>query len=574
MTRPCRWRYPRRSRLWYTALILSAFLHLTGLFLVETSHLGESVVAVYRVRLQLALPRFEPLKPLPAISGRLEAEVPRVTHLGAPGGPGLLPAEVAASLVPSVPGLAMPRPPATLAELKIGNKPDSPVLPHDEALGGAVLAHLPPVAEGTWKTGEREATSDLLRLADRARVNSEHAVVMTDPLRRRELTGYVNITCVRVYGAGLDSELVRTLPQYLQDHTRLLARVLPLTYSGFLSEELLKDPIHFLRQGCGLPTDSRGTLTLFSLEEKALLGRYLRGGGFLFIEGTNRFLREMVDHLAGLLGEEGRLLPVPCDHALYHAYYDFSDGFPGEQRKLRSPSATAGERWYYPSLPDPTPMTVDAGSGSDQTLLGAWGIELNGELIAVLSDLEFCRALFTEARHYINGKLLSRTILPIPQDATTAPAPEEARLATVTNVVVYALTHRQGLTVSDGLAPGILRPAGGRGHYDRHSTPSRTSAPAPLTHLASPTATHSPREQALPGRSAEVRRQQIDSPGDQRSALEVDEGLVPSHPAAGSPGQDHPGGSKHGSGKVARVGRTVNGEPSQGRWTPPAADVS
>ena len=41
--------------------------------------------------------------------------------------------------------------------------------------------------------------------------------------------------------------------------------------------------------GGGLIAYRDEVLTMFSLEEKALLGRYLREGGFLFIEGNNRF---------------------------------------------------------------------------------------------------------------------------------------------------------------------------------------------------------------------------------------------------------------------------------------------
>ena len=62
------------------------------------------------------------------------------------------------------------------------------------------------------------------------------------------------------------------------------------------------------------------------------MGRYLREGGFLFIEGNNRFLREMAGHLRSVLGADGVLAPLPLSHMLYHSFYEFGGGFPGEDK--------------------------------------------------------------------------------------------------------------------------------------------------------------------------------------------------------------------------------------------------
>ena len=70
-------------------------------------------------------------------------------------------------------------------------------------------------------------------------------------------------------------------------------------------------------------------LTMFSPEEKALIGRYLREGGFLFIEGNNRFLREMAGHLRSVLGADAALAPLPLSHMIFHSFFELGGGFPG-----------------------------------------------------------------------------------------------------------------------------------------------------------------------------------------------------------------------------------------------------
>ena len=122
------------------------------------------------------------------------------------------------------------------------------------------------------------ASMDLLRLADMARANKDHAAVIGSRATRRDLAGYVNFTQLRVYGASSGRGALDALSRYLRDHTHLLARVRDKTYEYFLSEQLLKDPVHFLFQDT-LSAYDENVLTKFSSEEKVLLGRYLREGG-------------------------------------------------------------------------------------------------------------------------------------------------------------------------------------------------------------------------------------------------------------------------------------------------------
>lgn len=119
----------------------------------------------------------------------------------------------------------------------------------------------------------------------------------------------------------------------MRDHTGILARVRPVNHRDFLSERLLEDPVHLLFQNGGMPPWSDQMMTKFSEKEKDLLGRYVREGGFLVIEGDpsdpgkRRYISEMADLVCGLMGHEGRISPLPASHPINHSYHHF-DGYP------------------------------------------------------------------------------------------------------------------------------------------------------------------------------------------------------------------------------------------------------
>ena len=283
---------------------------------------------------------------------------------------------------------------------------------------------------------------DLLRIEDMARANKDHAAVIPSSATRRDLSGYVNFTQLRVYGAGSGRGALNALSRYVRDHTHLLARVRDKTYQFFVSEQLLKDPIHFLFEDT-LSAYDPNILTKFSAEEKALLGRYLREGGFLFIEGTsrntNRYLREMKDQLREILGSEARLAPVPTSHPIYHSFYEFSGGFPGED-KSRIEDVADNRSWYYPTNNRAALLALQeaqAATGSGSSAVGEglpqpeglWGVELDGELVAVISDLmlgQYWRASFN-----VEGE---------------STQPTTYALMAGTNILVYALTRKSGIT--------------------------------------------------------------------------------------------------------------------------------
>ncbi len=417
-----------RHKTAYVCLLASLLLHLTALYVGEYLWRDELDAESFRVRLARIQPQFKPrrLSPLPRLD--LEALTVEMEYLRAEQ-PAVDLRDPNLEREATPPEIEAPTAPLALRELGVGEKEDAPILEREKMLSPSSLG----LADSMGI-----ASMDLLRLADRARANKDHAAVIASRATRRDLAGYVNFTQLRVYGAGSGRGALDALSRYLRDHTELLARVRDETHEYFLSEQLLKDPVHFLFQD-SLSAYDENVLTMFSPEEKALLGRYLRGGGFLFIEGSNRYLREMIDHLRAILGAEARLSPIPTAHPIYHSFYEFGGGFPGED-KSQSEDVGDNRSWYYPTnnrsdqlaLQEAQAATFSGASAVGEGLpppAGLWGVEMGGELVAILSDLG------------LEGNWL----------ASFTTEEENARPTTYalmagTNILVYALTRKNGMT--------------------------------------------------------------------------------------------------------------------------------
>ncbi len=417
-----------RHKTAYVCLLASLLLHLTTLYLGDYLWRDGLDTETFRVRLARIPPQFKPrrLSPLPRLD--LEALNVEMEYLQADQpSVDLRDPNIESEATP--PEIEVPIAPLALREIVGGAKEDAPILEREKMISPSSLG----LADSMGI-----ASMDLLRLADMARANKDHAAVIGSRATRRDLAGYVNFTQLRVYGASSGRGALDALSRYLRDHTHLLARVRDKTYEYFLSEQLLKDPVHFLFQDT-LSAYDENVLTKFSSEEKVLLGRYLREGGFLFIEGTNRYLREMTDHLREILGAEARLLPLPTSHLVYHSFYEFGDGFPGED-KSRIADVGDNRSWYYPThnrddllaVQEAQAATFSRPSAVGEGLpppLGLWGVEMDGELVAVLSDLmlqENWRASFN-----------------IEEENTQ---PTTYALMAGTNILVYALTRKNSIT--------------------------------------------------------------------------------------------------------------------------------
>ena len=287
---------------------------------------------------------------------------------------------------------------------------------------------------------------DLVRIADMARANKHHSAVIMDLSSRRDLAGYVNFTQLQLYGTGSGRGALDALSRYLRDNTLILANVREKTYQYFLSENLFKDPIHFLIEGGGRDRWNDNIVTRFSEDEILRLGEYLRKGGFLYIEGGNIYLREMRDHIKAALGDEAFLFSLPVLHPIYHSFYEFPSGFPGE-KKLGNEKAdelyvksqrNLDSKWYYPvrlsdQLVPQGPRTyLNPNSEDSEQLskLGVWGVYLNGRLVAILCDIGF-------SDQWVG----SFDVDTINDNPTTL------SLMVATNMVVYALTNPMGISI-------------------------------------------------------------------------------------------------------------------------------
>ena len=420
----------RRHRTAYVFLLASLLLHLTALYLGDHLWRDELDAETFRVRLARIPPQFKPPRPIPLPRLDVEALKVEMEYLRADR-PAVDIRDPNLESETTPPELEAPTAPLALRELAVGAKEEAPILEREKMISPSSLG----LADSMGV-----ASMDLLRIEDMARANKDHAAIIPSRTTRRDLAGYVNFTQLCLYGASSGRGVLDALSRYVRDHTDLLAQVRDKTYEYFRSEQLLKDPVHFFFQDttCVYPYDPNA-LTKFSAEEKALLGRYLREGGFLFIEGGGRYLREMKDHLREILGSEARLAPIPTSHPIYHSFYEFGSGFPGED-KSRIKDVGDNRSWYYPvsnradllALQEAQAATTSGATPVGEGLPppeGLWGVEMNGELVAVLSDLMLGE----------NWRTSFNT-----EDEVTEPT--TYALMAGTNVLVYALTRKSGIT--------------------------------------------------------------------------------------------------------------------------------
>ncbi|MCC7263897.1 MAG: DUF4159 domain-containing protein [Candidatus Latescibacteria bacterium] len=440
---------PAQKTLW-GSLLISVLLHLAGIGLIEYVWWGAGDERLVKVRL-VQPPRMRPvrLEVVPVAGGQAEP-LTRMERLNAePAVPhylneaqSALAGELAGGAGQGMPGgqEGPPRSPDG-GPLAFGGSgpgargPGAYAAPGERgpALGGLAKP-------GTGREADR--SFDLLRIQDMARANKDHAAVIPNWASRRDLKGYVNIT--RVKGVGFASGIVEELARYMTDYTQVLVQAQPGFYEYFLNEQLLKDPAHFFFHG-GFKPPTPYPLTQMSREEIELLGRYLRGGGFVFIEGGRNFLNEMITYLKEALQGKGRLYPLPLSHPIYTAYYDFSGGFPGEDKRHdKWLDIEWADPWYFPESPvldlepdgtgiqlAPTPVNAQpqAQSQPQPKPLGLWGVELDGKVVVVLSDLG------------IHNKWIDNSDPDNPSEEFVG-----YNLMAGTNVLVYALTRQGGNT--------------------------------------------------------------------------------------------------------------------------------
>ena len=422
----------------------SAVLHLLAVWLGNAWWTESRQSEAFRARLALK-PRFEPERlgavrpealPAPEMAYLLPEVVPPRADAADAGTAEPAPLVVDATAAPTTAAIA--RPPAMRADTVTVT---SQRLPSPADYGWEILA-------------DGETAMDLLRMPDLADADAYRAAIVVDATGRRETRGFINFTRLNLYGAGAGRRgELDAVARYLRDYTGLYAQVRPEQHHHFLSETLLKDPVHFLIQGGGMPASQDEVLVNFSDAEKALLARYLTGGGFLFVEADGestdgyRYLAQVVAVLREVIGEQGRLLPIPVTHPLYHSYFDFDSGFPGEYHKEKIPdyASWGGNTWYYPGSDRPgrTPPAavgdsrflrrlagVQAPEVEQLPLVGLYGAEIDGRLVAVISDLNL-------HRHWPGNPDADQE-----EESTSGPF-----LTASVNIITYALQRPDGLAV-------------------------------------------------------------------------------------------------------------------------------
>jgi hypothetical protein len=246
-------------------------------------------------------------------------------------------------------------------------------------------------------------TLDLLSIRDLADVGRYRAVILPDPEEKRETTGYLNMTMVRFDGGGQSPVALESLMRYMRDYTNIYARIEGPSIE--LSDPaLFKAPFIYM---VGPESGSSTRTVLLSDIEKAQLGKYLRNGGFLYLEDLSQgqarqqgealqgadslpFWTQMMAVLRETSGSEAKFFRLPKTHPIYHSFYDFGDG---------------------------PPLTNPATGAND-----LYGIELGGRLVALLSNLGISS--------YWGQK------------------DGERMLQFGVNVVVYALTQQGGIAVA------------------------------------------------------------------------------------------------------------------------------
>ncbi|MEE3234306.1 MAG: DUF4159 domain-containing protein [Candidatus Latescibacterota bacterium] len=422
------------NTLW-TCLFLSLIMHLLGTYLFRDFWSEDIETEVFKARLANAPAMFKPRRlnapkqifPMPTRDLEYLPSDRRTVKV--------LDQDMA--LLSEPPKIDEPIVETELQAFASGTKAGEPVLDRVQMLSPSVLGLARSVGIPSM---------DLLRIADMARVNKHHSAVIVDLSNRRDLAGYINFTQLQLYGTGSGRGTLEALSRYLRDNTLILAKVRNKIYQHFLSENLVKDPIHFLIEGGGQERWNDNVLTRFSDQEILQLGEYLRKGGFLYVEGGNIYLREMRDQIKSALGDEAFLFPLPVSHSLYHSFYEFSGGFPGETKRGTEkedgspefPHRSSNSKWYYPIQLSQEPIPQEQRTSFDPNTdnldqlpkLGVWGIELNGRLVAVLCDIKFSDQW---ARSF--------DVETVNEDPTTP------SLMVATNIVAYALTNPLGISV-------------------------------------------------------------------------------------------------------------------------------
>jgi hypothetical protein len=192
------------------------------------------------------------------------------------------------------------------------------------------------------------------------------------------------------------------LVEYAESKTKLDVR---LKGSIRLDDKLLMEvPMLYMMGSDAAP--------LYSNVEVKNLEKYLRNGGFLFIDDGyatirgpfNQKVRQLIEEA---LGYDAEWEKIPNNHWLYHCWEDFAGPPPGEDEVRPNPNHDVKERYKYLE-----------------------GVFLNGRLVVLLSSKGYCKAWGDWPRN---------------PPSLGGPLDNTRQLQFGLNVVVFACTQKGGI---------------------------------------------------------------------------------------------------------------------------------
>jgi len=229
---------------------------------------------------------------------------------------------------------------------------------------------------------------------------------------KKDISGYLEFFQLRYRGSKIDEnseegwnvvpQALPALVEYAEDNTKL-----DIILKGAIrldSKELMEVPMLYMM---GSQTEP-----LYTKKEVEGLEKYLRSGGFLFIDdgyaarwgSFNQKSRQMV---TDALGYDGEFEKIPNNHWLYHCWEDFGGAPPGEDEVRPNPNHPYKEKYNYLE-----------------------GVFLNGRLVVLLSSKGYNKAWGQWPRNPPN---------------LGGPLDNARQLQFGLNVIVFACTQKGGI---------------------------------------------------------------------------------------------------------------------------------
>lgn len=261
------------------------------------------------------------------------------------------------------------------------------------------------------RTGTRTTSGLKDELIDYSNFKDRFSGWVEQGKNKKDISGYLEFYQLQYRGSKIGADgspgwnavplALQAVVEYAQSKTKL-----DITLKGAIrldSKELMQVPLLYMMGYEAEP--------LYTQQEVKNLEKYLRSGGFLWIDdglaaryaSFNKKSRQMIEEA---LGYDAEFEKIPNGHWLYHCWEDFAGPPPGEDdvRTATSGSVPVLERYKYLE-----------------------GVFLNGRLVVLLSSKGYCRAWGDWLRRGTNTLDNTR------------------QLQFAINAIVYACTQKGGI---------------------------------------------------------------------------------------------------------------------------------